>query len=168
MITTISEPNKPGGSRRSVSLEHGDPDVHGRNASSTRCEARQLPPITPEERADRILWDAEAAKAHIITTPGKNSFHNNDYIQSFMIDDEYMLVGAHVDEATYNKIIEGKYVDFGKLIPHDRIAVEEDQRLEMIIRGGKTYWVPATETTSISNVIKWEQAFRVYSNIYTK
>ena len=85
-----------------------------------------------------------------------------------MIDDEYMLVGAHVDEATYNKIIEGKYVDFGKLIPHDRIAVEEDQRLEMIIRGGKTYWVPATETTSISNVIKWEQAFRVYSNIYTK
>ena len=55
MITTISEPNKPGGSRRSVSLEHGDPDVHGRNASSTRCEARQLPPITPEERAERIL-----------------------------------------------------------------------------------------------------------------
>ena len=85
-----------------------------------------------------------------------------------MIDDKYMLVGAHVDEATYNKIIEGKYVDFGKLIPHDRIAVEEDQRLEMIIKGGKTYWVPATETTSISNVIKWEQAFRVYSNIYTK
>ena len=85
-----------------------------------------------------------------------------------MIDNEYMLVGAHIDEATYNEIIEGKYVDFGKLIPRDRIAVEEDQRLEMIIKGGKTYWVPATETTSIYNVIKWQQAFRVYSNIYTK
>ena len=38
----------------------------------------------------------------------------------------------------------------------------------MIIKGGKTFYVPVSETTSINSFQKWEQAFRVYSNIYSK
>ena len=38
----------------------------------------------------------------------------------------------------------------------------------MVIRDGRTYYVPVTETTSISSFAKWEQAFCVFSNIYTK
>ena len=46
--------------------------------------------------------------------------------------------------------------------------VEEDQRLEMIIRNGRTYYVPVTDMTTISSFQRWEQAFRVFANIYTK
>ena len=38
------------------------------------------------------------------------------------------------------------------------------------MRGGKTFWVPAAdhEVQSIHNFSKWEQAFRVYSDIYLR
>ena len=48
------------------------------------------------------------------------------------------------------------------------VLAEEDQRLEMVIRGGHTFYVPVKESTAISSFGKWEQAFRVFSNIYTK
>ena len=42
--------------------------------------------------------------------------------------------------------------------------------MELIIHNGKSYWVPAaaSETVSINNFSKWEQAFCVFSNIYTR
>ena len=36
-------------------------------------------------------------------------------------------------------------------------------------RGGQTYFIPASrDTNGITNFHKWEQAFRVYSNVYTR
>ena len=66
--------------------------------------------MTPEERADRLVHEAEAAKAKTYVTPGKNDkqFH------SVMVDDDYLLVAAHVDNATLTKIINSEYVDFSK------------------------------------------------------
>ena len=72
-----------------------------------------------------------------------------------------------MDETTCAKIVKGEYVDFGKLLPKDRILVEEDGRMELVIKNGKTFRVPAADGVSINNFSKWEQAFRIYSNIYT-
>ena len=54
-------------------------------------------------------------------------------------------------------------------MPKDLIGMEEDHRMEMINKNGMTYWVPVAdhETTTIGSYAKWEQAFRVFSNIYT-
>ena len=35
-------------------------------------------------------------------------------------------VGAHIEDGLVQKIEKGEYVDFGKLIPRDRVAAEED------------------------------------------
>ena len=43
--------------------------------------------------------------------------------------------------------------------------------MEIVNRNGKTYFVPAndlSDSSGITNFSKWEQAFRVYSNIYCK
>ena len=42
--------------------------------------------------------------------------------------------------------------------------------MELVIKDGKTFWLPAVsgDKLSICNFSKWEQAFRVYSNIYTQ
>ena len=85
-----------------------------------------------------------------------------------MIDEGFVTVGAHLDELTLWKIQKGDYVDFCKLIPCDRVLTEDEQKLEIVIRGGKTYYVPVNEGTSINNFQRWEQAFRVYANIYTR
>ena len=79
------------------------------------------------------------------------------------------MVSAHLDEVIADKIGKGEYIDFSKLLPKDRVAaVEEEGRFEMIIKNGKSFWVPVNQGVNISNFSKWEQAFRVYSNIYCK
>ena len=42
--------------------------------------------------------------------------------------------------------------------------------MELINRGGQSFFVPVEQESSsvISNFSKWEQAFRVYMNVYTK
>ena len=46
----------------------------------------------------------------------------------------------------------------------------EDQRFELVVRGGSTYFAPVSERerSMISNFSKWEQAFRIYSTILTR
>lgn len=86
------------------------------------------------------------------------------------MDQDYIVIRAHIDENTQQKIISGQYVDFSKLIPKDKILVEEDGHMQLVIKNGQSFWVPVSESESvnINNFSKSEQAFRVYVNIYTK
>ena len=120
--------------------------------------------ISPEERTARIIHDAELAKGRILPTQGKNL----NFLHTAMVDKSYIIVVSHVDELIVSKIQKGEYIDFGKLIPHDRVIAQEDQCLELVFQGGKSFYVPISETTNVSNYARWEQAFCVYSNIYTK
>ena len=135
------------------------------STSSHGYERRRVSPPrvpTPEERANQLVKEAEAAKARIRPTTGKHK------LNTAQIDENYIVVGNHLDTLTTEKIERGEYVDFGKLVPKDRVMVQEDQRLEMVIRGGKTFYVPVSDSTEITSFSRWEQAFTVYSNIYTK
>ena len=88
-------------------------------------------------------------------------------VHSALLDEDYLLVGNYINEITKKKIANGEYVDFAKLMP--RISSEEDQHMEIVNKGDMSYWIPAgeKEVTAISSYMKWEQAFRVISNIYT-
>ena len=139
--------------------------------------------------ADGHVREAEHGKVQMHKLPGQNNFCNfnlnkpkdqemqqfnfdiqKDYIHSSMVDESYQLIGMHVDQATQDRIIRGEYIDFSRLIPKDQVLTADDNRYEMIVRDGKTFWIPATnhEGTAISNFNRWEQAFRVYSDIYMK
>ena len=87
-----------------------------------------------------------------------------------MVDENYSLVAAHVDQSIRDKILNGEYVDFAKLLPRDRIGWHDDNRMEMMYKDGRTYFVPASErdNISISSFNRWEQAFRIFCNIYTE
>ena len=87
-----------------------------------------------------------------------------------MVDKSYQLVASHLDDGIQEKIVNREYVDFERLVPKDRVLVVDDSTYEMIVRDGKTYWVPASnyENTSISNYKCWEQAFWVYSDVYMR
>ena len=80
------------------------------------------------------------------------------------------MLGSHLDEVTRKKIVNGEYMDFAKLMPKDQISLEEDNRMEMVSKGGMSYWVPLAdrENSTISSFFKWEQAFRVFANVYTE
>ena len=68
---------------------------------------------------------AESERARIFTTPGKNlpfwSTGKEDH-SPMLVDENYSIVGSHVDTLTKEKIINGAYADFAKLIPKERIT----------------------------------------------
>ena len=139
--------------------------------------------VTPRPReelskAEGFIQSAEASKARIYDVPGKQTFLNmsnlgrvqnvqnaqlctpqnfSSYHPSFL-DEDYLLIGSHVDDITRRKIGNGEYVDFTKLIPKDRISNEDDHRMEIVNRGGMSFFVPASdrEAVNISNFAKWE------------
>ena len=138
----------------------------------------------PEDIADNLIRSAERGKARCHELPGelcdfelsheKNTYPDLDirreFVHSAMVDESYQLVGSHLDQAMQDRIIRGEYVDFARLVPKDRVLTADDNRYEMIVRDGKTFWTPASsiESVSISNFNRWEQAFRVYSDVYMR
>ena len=129
------------------------------------------------------MLDAEKARAAIFTTPTckEQNLHiiTNEPIKSLeqvvnqqyqfiaQMDEDYLVIGGHIDEVIQKKIENGEYIDFGRLLPKDIIITEEVGRMELVVKNGKTFWVPVTESVVINNFSKWEQAFRIYSNLYT-
>ena len=98
--------------------------------SSNNTEWRQLPPLPPvvkspeEERAHRVIREAEQAKARIMDMPGRvQSGHlDGGLSHSVVLDEDYMLVASHLDSAIKEKIVNHEYVDFSKLLRRDRAA----------------------------------------------
>ena len=86
------------------------------------------------------------------------------------IDQDYQMIDSHVEESLRNKVQGFEYVDFSKLLPRSKGCRDEDgQRLEIINKNGVSYLSPVEDrdVTSINSYFKWEQAFRIFSNIIT-
>ena len=77
--------------------------------------------LAPEERVRDMIQQAEAAKARMFAATGNKQLIS----ASAIIDEGYVVVGAHLDDQMVAKIKKGEYVDFGKLIPRDRVVEEE-------------------------------------------
>ena len=60
-------------------------------------------------------------------------------------------------------------VDFSKLLAKGKSLKEDEQRLEIVSKNGMTFLAPISDgdLVHINSYAKWEQAFRVYSNILT-
>ena len=115
-----------------------------------------------------MLREAETAKTRIMDVKGKywTSFNSS------LIDNDYIVVGSHVDENLRMKVIQGKYVDFAKLIPRDRIVAEDDNCMEMINKGGRSFWVPIADHEIVKLVIldagsKHSESILIFTQMHT-
>ena len=131
------------------------------------------PPICDERTVDRgadMVREAEASKKQMLVPKGKFCETGEVLLASVNFDEKYQIVGGNIDPGIRSKIISHEYVDFAKLLPHDRVSSEEDHRMELISKGGHTYFVPIAdrEVSGIHTLSRWEQAFRVFSNVYTQ
>ena len=137
-----------------------------------------------ERRGEQLIRNAEAAKARMVDVPGRNNDNTNGFAQtnvqpknelmwSVMVDQDYLMVAAHIDEAMKRKVINGEYVDFIRLLPRDRVESQENERMELVVKDGQAWYEPVSKraqngSSGINSYIKWEQAFRVFSDIYTR
>ena len=159
--------------------------------NSRQKDARE--PHTPKEisTGEQIIQESEAAKARMFKTPGneqidrflnhRRSLVDQDVIgypeganhqvqHSAVVDENYMVIGAHIDKLLKQKVVANEYVDFARLIANDKITRNDNNetKMELVTRGGSTFFVPANEHANVTNFAKWEQAFRRFANIYTK
>ena len=109
----------------------------------------------------------------MFATPGNmalNWCQSSEAIKSAFVNENYLVIGAHIDALTQQKIVNHEYVDFAKLLPRNRIGKEEDHQMELVNKGGSTYFVPVSdrESANIASFARWEKAFRIFSNIYTR
>ena len=135
--------------------------------STSRDETYALhKPDEADELSEKSIRNAEARKATIFRPTG--NFEPILNSTSTHVDDDYMMLTAHIDEAMQLKIQKGEFVDLARLVPKDKVLIEDDQRMQLVMQEGKSYWVPVNESSSINSYNKWEQAFRVYTDIYLR
>ena len=79
----------------------------------------------------QMVHQAERSRAQIFEVPGKVAptefsrfqhdlgklLSSRELIHSVMVEEDYLVVGTHVDDQTKHKIILGEYVNFSRLIP---------------------------------------------------
>ena len=87
------------------------------------------------------------------------------------MDDEFFHITCHVDTSLNLKIKAGQYVELEKLLvkerPFSRHSAEG--RMGLYTKNGLTYFAPVEERDlKITNVRRWEQAFRIYAALYSK
>ena len=159
-----------------------------RKCSYPEDDDKQIQDETPRDKSEKnktndVIREAEASRARILTTPGKvqrfaNPIREENYDRlkfscsatqhSTIVDENYLIIGSHIDEVLHEKIKRSEYIYFARLLPRERTSVD-DGRLELVHKNGQTYFLPVAERDigNISSFGKWEQAFRVFSNIYT-
>ena len=118
-----------------------------------------------DEQANDIVKEAEHARAHMFEVPGELASLNVS-----VMDQDYQMIDTHVDESFKKKILNYEYVDFSKLIAHNRVLRKDNhQRLEIINKNGVSFLSPVSDKDAlqITSYGHWEQAFRVFSNILT-
>ena len=147
------------------------------STSRDQTENRRGPTLAvlAEEKTREMIRKAEVSKASMLQVPGKRVvtkepiqvFSSNDLLHSVVVDEGYSAIGRHIDESVKRRIQEGEFIDFARLIPKDRVLALNDNQIEIVNNNGK----PELRTVSDSEVIgsfnKLEQAFRIFSTIYT-
>ena len=88
-------------------------------------------------------------------------------------DDDFFHITCHIEEPLKEKIAKGDFVDLEKLLPKNKFGFKtghEDQKLDIVQREGHSFLVTsvADKENKITNVRKWDTAFRVYAAIYCK
>ena len=124
-----------------------------------------------KKSAEEIVINSEKFKASIYPPPG-TEIDLDEIIKKFKQafsesnDDEFFHITCHVDRNLRLKIEKGEFVDLEKLLPKEKKRFGDNNVMELVNQNGNTYFMPAERKGKITNIRKWEQAFRVYAAIY--
>ena len=91
--------------------------------------------VSPEEHADQLLLDAEQSKARMLEIEGKDLQVLPNIQNIALMDNNYQIIDAHVEEGLKRKILNFEYVYFSHLLPKNK-AREDEGRLEFVTKKG--------------------------------
>ena len=148
--------------------DHSESEASGREADGPQNREEHVRQV-----AEDLIIAAERNKA-AVTAPPKGIVPDSKSNDVDDDDDEFFNLTCHVDEKIRVLISEGKYVDLETLIPKNIWHKDQDEpRMDLVSHESgvrASFWIPQTheKDKKITNVRKWDQAFRVYAAIYCK
>ena len=113
------------------------------------------------------MRNAEKSKILIHQPQGKEDI--SQFMKFYEIDYVHCQIGSHIKRSLRRKIERGKYVNLAKLLKKPRFD-DDDDNCQLVNHDGRAIFIPANEhqRRTILNVEKWEEAFRIYTAIYSK
>ena len=139
-----------------------------------------------KEIADRTVLEAERNKAVLQLPEGRSPNNENNmgydtlpkgamvpFVTTTPLDndDDFFHIICHIDPQIIIKIKKGEFVELEKLLQKpEHLNYETNDRKSITIeREGEKFAIPCKiRDNKITNVRKWEQAFRVYATIYSQ
>ena len=84
-------------------------------------------------------------------------------------DDDFFHITCHLDANLKAKISRGEFVELERLLPKNKNQIiNGDKKLQFYYQNGESYFAPSEGNNQITNVRRWEQAFRVYAAVYSE
>ena len=119
------------------------------------------------EDAKRMIVQAEKYKAELIPEGMLDKL--KDIIQS-KADEDFYHNTCHIEKVLREKIEKGAYVDLVKLLVRNKsVQPDSGKKIMKEREDGVVYFANSEDVENkITNVHKWEQAFRAYATIYSK
>ena len=125
------------------------------------------------EKADKLVLDAERLKASLVAPQGTCSLpikidHNIELLWNLDNDNNVFHVECHIDENLKFKIQKGEFVELKRLLPKERSfaghSMEDGTAVQLYTKNGQAFFA-LPESHGIK---RWDQAFRVYTTIYSQ
>ena len=150
---------------RHIIQKEGNPDEDIQIPSTSNAKSQGVNKLQEaRDHAQKIILEAERYRANVEQPTGLPFSVTNQ--NNSISDDEFFHLTCHVDLALRDKIQKGDFVELEKLLPKDKLD-RNDGRMELVNRDGQSYFVPYNRDAKITNVRRWEQAFRIYAAIYS-
>ena len=141
-----------------------------RSRSATPDKEREK---TPRERArseaQEAILDAERFKASATVLP-KGKTDTYDYNK----DGEFLSVTCHVETSVLERMKAGEFVDLEKILAKavaSQKKFNSESKVELINTEGQSFSLTTStpdRDCKITNVRKWEKAFRIYAMVYSE
>ena len=109
---------------------------------------------TPGEKADDYIRDAEHSHARMMEVEGKELTQADNSFNVSLIDNDYQMIDAHLDESIRKKIWNYEFIDFGELLVRGVQAGTMSTDLSLLLKMDKLFLHPwVTVTALISHLM---------------
>ena len=152
LINARNEIGIPG--NQTLVVDDREPVQTDRNKEGRPVEPTpQQAPVTLESRVNEYVHEAEASRAQVAERTGNDLdfVTPNQFMKMAVMDEDYLIVAAHVDENMERRIRNVDYIDFSRLLPRDRVQMQLENRVELINQNGHLTCAPLKDN-SVGNI----------------
>lgn len=167
---------------------HQVPDAQP--GTSDHLEQQRTERTAAKARTDALLLAAQRQRTELARPAAGMSYSNNDTpvelnqattrlarvqllsspgSHDLKCDDKLFQLTAHIDDQTLDKIQNGEYVDFAKLLPRETVVTSQEKgKFQIVDEDGKPAFAPYVpkDAYTITCFKRWELAFDVFAKIY--